>query len=73
MLPVVGRFTVKKKITHYYIFGICSCPNLLIHDTSDSVRGIALELTNDGIPGLDQARTIPKIMKDSEAEAAAPI
>ncbi len=47
--------------------------NLLIHETSDSLRGIAFELISDGIPGLDQARTIPKIMKDSEAEAAAPI
>jgi hypothetical protein len=47
--------------------------NLLIHETSDSVRGIALELSSDGIPGLDQARTIPKIMNDSEAEAAAAI
>jgi hypothetical protein len=47
--------------------------HLLIHETSDSVRGIAFELISDGIPGLDQARTIPRIMKDSEAEAAAPI
>ena len=32
---------------------------LLIHETSESLNGIAFDCNNDGIPGLDQPRTIP--------------
>jgi len=46
---------------------------LLIQETSESDRGTALEASRDGIPGDDQARTIPMIIKDKDAEAAAPI
>lgn len=46
---------------------------LLIQETSESVSSTAFESSNDGIPGLDQARTMPMIMKDSDAAAAAPI
>jgi hypothetical protein len=74
MLPVDGKYaTCYYHRHHLKTLGSCRCPNLLIHETSDSVRGTALESNNDGIPGLDHARTIPIIMKDSEAAAAAPI
>lgn len=67
MLPVVSKQFV------IYIHASSQVSNLLIHETSDSDSGTALDSSNDGIPGLDQARTIPIIMKDSEAAAAAPI
>ena len=36
---------------------MASLLGLLIHETSESLDGIAFDCQNDGIPGLDQPRT----------------
>ena len=48
-------------------------PCLLIHETSESLSSTAFDSRSDGIPGLDHPLTMPIIIKDNEADAAAPI
>lgn len=48
-------------------------PCLLIQETSESLSSTAFDSSSDGIPGLDHPLTMPIIIKDNEADAAAPI
>lgn len=74
MLPELFRETPTCYYTCHMALKFLLRPfDLLIHETSDSLRSTAFDSNNDGIPGLDHARTIPIIMNDNDAAAAAPI